>query len=355
MKRMFYYAGAFNQPLNNRDVSAVTKMDGVFAGARAFNQPLNDWDISTIGNMYATFAVTSAFNQPLNDCDPLDMWNLSNLNDVKTMFDRAKTFNQCLYWGKYDFIYNHTFQYSGCPYKTAQDGTWQCREDCFTNAPTASPTIRRTFSAHKIVRAEVQNKSAEVFTLEPISFKTYFEVKDDSNIAMELFSDVPLGKPCTDGTALNTSHYNATSFRMEDYYVTGFKDVKCSNNGQTRALFSDSVQDLLTYLLDMSKTRDKDEIAVGSTADGFVSIRESNFSCSGEVTLPHTPSGRRLMRGFSLFQDDINRLLQEETNVGSFASTVALNTEDVNRLTGSASMGRGDVVALGLSVLLATM
>ena len=46
MSQMFYEATAFNQPLNDWDVSGVTNMINMFTRALAFNQPLNDWDVS---------------------------------------------------------------------------------------------------------------------------------------------------------------------------------------------------------------------------------------------------------------------------------------------------------------------
>ena len=48
---MFRNASAFNQPLNNWDVSNVTTMDGMFKEALEFNQPLNNWDVSNVTTM----------------------------------------------------------------------------------------------------------------------------------------------------------------------------------------------------------------------------------------------------------------------------------------------------------------
>ena len=48
---MFYWAEAFNQPLNNWDTSKVTSMESMFAHATAFNQPLNNWDTSKVTDM----------------------------------------------------------------------------------------------------------------------------------------------------------------------------------------------------------------------------------------------------------------------------------------------------------------
>ena len=39
-------ASSFNQPLNNWNVSNVTYMNEMFAGAESFNRPLNNWNVS---------------------------------------------------------------------------------------------------------------------------------------------------------------------------------------------------------------------------------------------------------------------------------------------------------------------
>jgi surface protein len=65
MNGMFFDADAFNQPLNNWDVSSVTTMEAMFAGADAFNQPLDDWDVSSVEDMNGMFGFATAFNQNL--------------------------------------------------------------------------------------------------------------------------------------------------------------------------------------------------------------------------------------------------------------------------------------------------
>ena len=51
MRWMFADAEAFNQPLNNWNVSNVRDMYGMFANAEAFNQPLNNWNVSKVTDM----------------------------------------------------------------------------------------------------------------------------------------------------------------------------------------------------------------------------------------------------------------------------------------------------------------
>jgi surface protein len=88
---MFQHATAFNQPLNNWDVSNVTNMEAMFENATSFNQPLNKWDVSSVINMEMMFCQATAFNQPLNN------WNVSNVRNMEAMFENATSFNQPLY------------------------------------------------------------------------------------------------------------------------------------------------------------------------------------------------------------------------------------------------------------------
>ena len=47
------------------NVSNVTNMCCMFAGAMSFNQPLNDWDVSNVTEMSEMFESATSFNQPL--------------------------------------------------------------------------------------------------------------------------------------------------------------------------------------------------------------------------------------------------------------------------------------------------
>ena len=62
MSGFFAYAEAFNQPLENWDVSGVTDMSGMFSGAAKFNQPLEKWDVSNVTNMTEMFKDAKSFN-----------------------------------------------------------------------------------------------------------------------------------------------------------------------------------------------------------------------------------------------------------------------------------------------------
>ena len=79
MYRMFEECTAFNQNIENWDVSKVTDMGSMFKDATSFNQPIGNWNVS---NEKYMFYVTGAksFNQPLNG------WNVGNVKDMRWVF-----------------------------------------------------------------------------------------------------------------------------------------------------------------------------------------------------------------------------------------------------------------------------
>ncbi|MCU0678323.1 MAG: BspA family leucine-rich repeat surface protein [Candidatus Pacebacteria bacterium] len=90
MEEMFSLATAFNQPLNNWDVSAVEQMLGMFYGATSFNSDISTWDVSSVESMVGMFQDATAFNQPLNN------WDVSGASELSQMFQGASAFDQDL-------------------------------------------------------------------------------------------------------------------------------------------------------------------------------------------------------------------------------------------------------------------
>ena len=124
MEGMFYGAAAYNQPLNDWEMSKVTVMEYMFGGTAAYNLPMNDWDVSKVTDMYYMFyeATATAFNQNLND------WDVSNVTDMEGMFYDATAYNQNLCdWGtKLQTIasVDDMFSGSGCDNEADPDLTF---------------------------------------------------------------------------------------------------------------------------------------------------------------------------------------------------------------------------------------
>ncbi|WP_413288402.1 BspA family leucine-rich repeat surface protein [Bdellovibrio sp. HCB337] len=88
LNSMFAGAIVFNSPIGDWDTSNVTDMQFMFGGAKAFNQPLGSWDTSSVTDMSGLFSGAEAFNQAIGT------WNTSSAIDMSGMFFDAKVFNQ---------------------------------------------------------------------------------------------------------------------------------------------------------------------------------------------------------------------------------------------------------------------
>ena len=89
MERSFY--GATNMTVTATDapdLSNVTDMRFMFDGVTAFNQPVNHWNVSNIVRMRFVFRNATSFNQDL------DTWNVSSVANMQGMFQDATAFNQ---------------------------------------------------------------------------------------------------------------------------------------------------------------------------------------------------------------------------------------------------------------------
>ena len=90
MSGMFYGATAFDQSFGSWDVSNVHFFGGMFANATSFNKNINNWTPIRAEIMDAMFMNATSFNQPLNS------WNVSNVQTMIDMFNGASSFNQSL-------------------------------------------------------------------------------------------------------------------------------------------------------------------------------------------------------------------------------------------------------------------
>ena len=77
----------FYEDLNEWDVSNVTNMQGMFAGALYFNPNISNWDVSNVINMQIMFAGTKEFNIDISG------WNVGKVTNMMAMFAKAESFN----------------------------------------------------------------------------------------------------------------------------------------------------------------------------------------------------------------------------------------------------------------------
>ncbi|TAH28395.1 MAG: BspA family leucine-rich repeat surface protein, partial [Cytophagales bacterium] len=91
MSNMFAGASQMNSNISNWNVSNITNMSKLFEGATQFNQNIASWNVSNVTNMSSMFSVATAFNQDISG------WNVGNVTNMSFMFAGFMTltnFNQ---------------------------------------------------------------------------------------------------------------------------------------------------------------------------------------------------------------------------------------------------------------------
>ena len=60
-------------------------------GASSFNQPLNNWDVSNVEDMREMFTNAESFEDATSFNQPLNNWDVSNVKDMGYMFYHAES------------------------------------------------------------------------------------------------------------------------------------------------------------------------------------------------------------------------------------------------------------------------
>ena len=107
MESAFSDASSFNQDISSWNVGNVTSMYNIFRNASAFDQNINNWNVSNVINMSAAFTGASSFNQPLNN------WSVGNVLQMASMFNGATAFNQDLSSWTVGNVTNMQFMFFG--------------------------------------------------------------------------------------------------------------------------------------------------------------------------------------------------------------------------------------------------
>jgi surface protein len=87
MARLFAGATSFDGDLGTWDVGTVANMEELFETATSFNGDLSGWDVSSVANLVGTFADATSFNSDLGG------WDVSSAATMTAMFAGATSFN----------------------------------------------------------------------------------------------------------------------------------------------------------------------------------------------------------------------------------------------------------------------
>ncbi len=96
IQQMFRNATSFNQPIGNWNVSKVTNFTSMFQSALAFNQNLGSWNVTKATAFTSMFQNASAFNN--GNSDTINNWTINTTENVnmQSMFQGATVFNQSI-------------------------------------------------------------------------------------------------------------------------------------------------------------------------------------------------------------------------------------------------------------------
>ncbi|WP_157152688.1 BspA family leucine-rich repeat surface protein [Brachyspira murdochii] len=103
------------------DVSNVENMSSMFKGCKEFNQPLNNWNTNKVKDMSRMFEGCFKFNQPL------DKWDTSNVGSMNNMFQECKSFNQDISNWNVSKVTNMNSMFNGCTSFNQNISNWSIK------------------------------------------------------------------------------------------------------------------------------------------------------------------------------------------------------------------------------------
>ncbi|WP_300758639.1 BspA family leucine-rich repeat surface protein [uncultured Brachyspira sp.] len=103
------------------DVSNVENMSSMFKGCKEFNQPLNSWNTNKVKDMARMFDGCVKFNQLLNN------WDTSNVENMSNMFQECKSFNKDIGNWNVSKVTNMNSMFNGCSSFNQNISNWNIK------------------------------------------------------------------------------------------------------------------------------------------------------------------------------------------------------------------------------------
>ena len=98
----------FNGDISNWDVSNVNNMHSMFYGCKSFNQDISNWNVSNVSDMGYMFYGCESFNQDISN------WDVSNVTNMSYMFYGCELFNQDISSWNVSNVKNYYFTFINC-------------------------------------------------------------------------------------------------------------------------------------------------------------------------------------------------------------------------------------------------
>ena len=105
---LFEHCKKFNKPLHYWDLSNAEQLNSMFIGCTEFDQSLNSWNVRKVKDMSSMFKYCETFNKPLNK------WKVYNVIEMESMFEGCKQFNQPLHSWKINNLLNAVAMFRDC-------------------------------------------------------------------------------------------------------------------------------------------------------------------------------------------------------------------------------------------------